>query len=338
MAVKPINLALQGGGSHGAFTWGVLDALLEDEGLAIESISGTSAGAMNAAAVAQGMAAGGAEEARKTLTRFWSRVSRMAAFAPVPADAYDTWFGNFSVLPGIPKLDLVNQVAHTFSPYQFNPTGLNPLRGLVADMFDFEAIRTCEHPRLYIAATQVYTGKIRVFEGDELTADVLAASACLPELVHAIEIDGEPYWDGGYTGNPALFPLFYDGSGSDILLVQVSPVERRSLPTSRQEIDNRIDEIAFNGALLRELRAVEFVQRLMDNGIIAPGKGYSRIRMHRVGGDELTRFGASSKVRTDWPFLTELRDLGRKAVQDWLSAHRGDIGERDTLDLRAMFN
>lgn len=341
MTAKRLNLALQGGGSHGAFTWGVLDALLADGDIEIAGISGTSAGAMNGAAVAHGMATGGrkggAEAARAALEALWKRVSDLVAYAPVPASAYDTWFGNFSLLPGMPKINFLSQFAHAFSPYNFNPSGLNPLRGITEDLFDFDAIRRCRHLKLHVAATNVFTGKVRIFGCKEMSPDVLAASACLPQFFQAVTIEDEPYWDGGYMGNPALFPLYDDESCRDILLVQVNPVERREVPKTREEIDNRVDEIAFSGALLRELRAVEFVQRLMDSGTLNPGEGYSRLRLHRVGGDELTNFGAASKVRTDWGFLTELRDLGRASAENWLSSNRDAIGERDTLDLRAMF-
>ena len=338
MAAKRINLALQGGGSHGAFTWGVLDKLLEDGRFTVEGMSGTSAGAMNAAAAAQGLASGGLDGARKCLETLWKRVSGLTAFAPVPASAYDTWFGNFSLLPGVAGLDLIAQLAHSYSPYSFTFAGAeNPLRELAEELFDFGQIRAVGGPALYIAATNVYTGKVRVFTGAEVNADVLAASSCLPQMFRAVEIDGEPYWDGGFRGNPALFPLYYDAGCDDILLVQVNPVERRELPKTRAEIDNRVDEVAFNGALLSELRAVEFVQRLLDEGKLTAGEGYSRVRMHRVGGEELTRYGAATKLRTDWTFLTELRDLGRASAAAWLETHAADVGERGTLDLKSFF-
>jgi NTE family protein len=327
MATKSINLALQGGGSHGAFTWGVLDRLLEDKRIELSAISGTSAGAMNAAALAQGWMSGGREGARECLDRFWKRVSDAAMFVPVRDTPWDTWWNAWT-----------SNVMRSMSPYQFNPAGINPLRDIVADSFDFEMIGSCKALTLYIAATNVFTGKVRVFSGNEVNADVLAASACLPQLFQAVEIEGEPYWDGGYMGNPALFPLFYHPGPEDILLVQVSPIERRQTPTSVEDIDNRIDEIAFNGSLLRELRAVEFVDRLIETGQIVAGKRYRKILMHRVdGGEELAAYSPGTKVNADWPFLTALRDLGRVKAEHWLKANYAAIGKKATLDLRGIY-
>lgn len=337
MVTKTINLALQGGGSHGAFTWGVLDRLLEDKRVELSGISGTSAGAMNAAALAQGWVDGGREGARESLDRFWKRVSDAAMFVPVRDTPWDTWWNAWTG-HGAPGREMLRQVSRAVSPYQFNPAGLNPLRDIVADSFDFEKLAACKGLALFIAATNVFTGKVRVFTGHEVTADVLAASACLPQLFQAVEIDGEPYWDGGYMGNPALFPLFYHEGPEDILLVQVSPIERRQTPTSVEDIDNRIDEIAFNGSLLRELRAIEFVDRLIGEGQIVAGKRYRKILMHRVdGGAELAAYPPATKMNADWPFLTALRDLGRLKAEHWLKANYAAVGKRATLDLRGIF-
>ncbi|WBX83667.1 patatin-like phospholipase family protein [Sphingosinicella microcystinivorans] len=337
MATKTINLALQGGGSHGAFTWGVLDRLLEDKRIELSAISGTSAGAMNAAALAQGWMSGGRDGARESLDRFWKRVSDAALFVPVRGTPWNDWWAAWTG-HGSPGRELLRQVSRAVSPYQFNPAGLNPLRDIVAESFDFEKIGACEALTLFIAATNVFTGKVRVFSGAEVTADVLAASACLPQLFQAVEIDGEPYWDGGYMGNPALFPLFYHPGPEDILLVQVSPIERRQLPTSVEDIDNRIDEIAFNGSLLRELRAIEFVDRLIETRQIVAGKRYRKILMHRVdGGDELAAHSPATKMNADWPFLTALRDLGRAKADQWLKANYAAIGRKATLDLRGIY-
>lgn len=337
MATKTINLALQGGGSHGAFTWGVLDRLLQDKRIELSAISGTSAGAMNAAALAQGWMAGGRDGARECLDGFWKRVSDAAMFVPIRNTPWTDWWAAWTG-HGTPGREILRQVSRAVSPYQFNPAGLNPLRDIVAESFDFEKIGNCKALTLFIAATNVFTGKVRVFTGREVTADVLAASACLPQLFQAVEIEGEPYWDGGYMGNPALFPLFYHPGPEDILLVQVSPIERRQLPTSVEDIDNRIDEIAFNGSLLRELRAVEFVDRLIETGQIVAGKRYRKILMHRVdGGEELAAHSPATKVNADWPFLTALRDLGRVKAEHWLKANYAAIGKKATLDLKGIY-
>jgi NTE family protein len=333
---KPINLALQGGGSHGAFTWGVLDRLLEDERIDVAAISGTSAGAMNAAAFAQGMVAGGRAGARQCLEDFWRKVSDLAMFVPVRETPWDDWWEIWTGRRV--AADVLRGVTRAMSPYQFNPAGFNPLRELVATAFDFDAIAACDTLTLHIAATNVFTGKVRVFTEAEVTADVLAASACLPQLFQAVEIDGEPYWDGGYMGNPALFPLFYADGPDDIVLVQVSPFERRQLPTTVEDIDNRVDEITFNGSLLRELRAIEFVSRLIDEGKLTANTRYHRILMHAIeGGAELAGRPPSSKLNADWDFLVALRDLGRLKAEDWLAANYSAIGRKATLDLRAMF-
>jgi NTE family protein len=336
-ATKPINLALQGGGSHGAFTWGVLDHLLEDGRLDIVAISGTSAGAMNAAALAQGMVTGGRNGARECLERFWRKVSDLSMFMPVRDTPWDDWWQMWTGRN--PAHDALRSVTRTMSPYQFNPSGYNPLRQIVAEAFDFDAITACGCLTLHVAATNVYTGKVRVFSGAQLSADVLAASACLPQLFQAVEIEGEPYWDGGYMGNPVLFPLFYDDGPDDILLVQTSPIERRQLPITVEDIDNRVDEIAFNGSLLRELRAIEFVARLIDEGKLTANTRYHRILMHCIdGGAELADHPASSKLNADWDFLVALKDLGRLKAEQWLAANYRAIGKRATLDLRAMFS
>lgn len=335
---KRINLALQGGGSHGAFTWGVLDRILEDERIEIAAISGTSAGAMNAAALAQGTVMAGRDGARECLERFWRMVADAAMFVPVRNTPWDEWWKAWTGSAS-PTTQAINHVTRAMSPYQFNPAGFNPLRDIIAKAFDFGAIAACDQMTLHIAATNVYTGKLRVFTAHEVTAEVLAASACLPQLFQAVEIDGEPYWDGGYMGNPALFPLFYDDGPDDIVLVQSSPIERRHLPTTVEDIDNRVDEIAFNGSLLRELRAIEFVGRLIDEGKLSANRHYHRILMHRIdGGDELAAQPPSSKMNADWDFLVALRDIGRLKADDWLAANFGSIGKRATLDLRAMFD
>lgn len=350
---KKINLALQGGGSHGAFTWGVLDELLKDDRLDIEAITGTSAGAMNAIALVQGWLEGGRPGARKKLEAFWSAICEERALSNGQRQFVDTFFGAWRMesSPFQMWLDTLTSYA---SPYTLNPLNINPLRELLNDIIDFEKVRACEEVKLFVAATNVHTGHIAIFDREILTADHVMASACLPHVFQAVEIDGVPYWDGGYLGNPALFPLFYESATPDILIVQVNPVERKSTPRTPQEIQNRLNEITFNGALLAELRAIDFVNRLVDTGKLQRATGmigrmmnrgrhsheaYMRPFVHRIdGAAEIAVFSASSKMDTRWAFLTQLRDIGRAAAREWLVKNYETIGVESTLDLGVAFN
>ncbi|MDP4593659.1 MAG: patatin-like phospholipase family protein [Beijerinckiaceae bacterium] len=333
---KKVNLALQGGGSHGAFTWGVLDAILEDGRLDIEAISGTSAGAMNAVAFVQGYMEGGRDGARATLEKFWSSVCEESSLTSTQRDLFDRFFGQFNY-DNSPFQTWINFVSQISSPYQLNPLNINPLRDHLESIVDFKKVRACKAIKLFIAATNVHTGRITVFERDTLTADQVMASACLPTMFQAVEIDGVPYWDGGFIGNPALFPLFYKASSEDIIIVQVNPVERKQTPQTANDIQNRINEITFNSALMGELRAVDFVNRLVESGNLSH-KDYKHPLVHRIGGDEASMYSAASKMDTRWPFLQQLRDEGRKATQHWLKDNYENIGVKGTLDLRFAFN
>ena len=329
---KKINIALQGGGSHGAFTWGVLDRLLEDDRLDIVAVSGTSAGAMNAVALADGFVRGGAEGARAKLEDFWRAVARKGRFSPVQRTPWDVLWGNWSIenSPGYIWFDTMSRVV---SPYLANPLGLNPLRDVIESEIDFDNVRSCKAMQVFISATNVETGQIRVFSDGEIDRDTVMASACLPQLFRAVEIDGVPYWDGGYGGNPALFPFFKTTETEDVLLVQINPVQREGVPTSSSEIQNRMDEIAFNAALLREFRAIAFVKELIAAGRLPHGE-YRDIRMHRIDADAAFKgLSASSKINAEWAFLEYLRDLGREAASDWLEENFDAVGERGTLDL-----
>jgi len=333
-AEKAVSLALQGGGAHGAFTWGVLDAILEDGRLAIEAMSGTSAGAMNAVVLAEGWIEGGAEGARKNLETFWRAISVDGKYGGSERSLIDTMLGAWGgsgTPPGLLWLEMFQKVA---SPYDINPLNINPLRGVLADLIDFDKVRACDAVRLFIAATNVRTGKIKVFNGPELTADHVMASACLPMLFQAVEIKGQAYWDGGYMGNPALFPLFYETHCDDVLLVQINPLERDELPTKAREIQDRLNEITFNGSLLRELRAIDFVNRLVDAGKL-PVDEYKRVLMHRIdGGRALAELTSSSRMNAEWDFLLSLRDMGRAAAKRWLKRNYQAIGTTGTLDLK----
>lgn len=325
-----LNLALQGGGSHGAFTWGVLDRLLEEPHLALEGISGTSAGAINGVALASGWLQGGAEQARLSLEQMWRRVSERSVLGPLQASPLDYllqgWNRDWS-----PGYMLVNSLARMASPYQFNPGGYNPLIPILDEVVDFERLRAAEHLRLFIAATHVPTGSARLFRNPELDARVIAASACLPTLFQAVEIDDEPYWDGCYTANPALWPLFLECSSRDLLLVQVTPPERPTVPTRSADITDRANEIAFNANLAREL---ELLRMLRDGGsaTVSPALPWRRHRLHAIDSGFVTEdMGRNSRINPEWGFLCHLRDEGRRRADLWLQSHGSDLGRRSSL-------
>ncbi len=333
---KTINLALQGGGAHGAFTWGVLDALLEDERLDFEAISGTSAGAMNAVALADGLMRNGTLGARDRLGAFWRRVSQEGSSGGAAGELVKSMLG-FWHMQAFSPFSFFEQFANFMSPYRSNPLNINPLRDLIGHLIDFDNVRANDGLKLFVSATNVRSGKIKVFSGEEITADAIMASACLPYIFQAVEIGNEAYWDGGYTGNPALFPFFDETETPDILVVQVNPVWRDDLPTSPREITERASEITFNSSLLREFRAIDFVNRLMDEGRLDPGR-YRRNHVHRIDATEaLAQYSAASKLDTSWHFFQELHAAGRAAAQTWLKQHYDDIGVRSTIDLRAEF-
>jgi NTE family protein len=328
-AQKTVSLALQGGGAHGAFTWGVLDALLEDGRLGIEAIAGASAGAMNAVVLVEGWLKGGIDGARSHLETFWRRASVDGSLSLLQRRLLSRMLGFWS------NHSWTNVVAHGLSPYQTNPLNINPLRDAIEALIDFDRVRACTDVEIFVSATNVWSGEVEIFKTQELTADHLMASACLPTVFQAVEIDGVPYWDGGYMGNPALFPLIYESVTDDILLVQINPLERRQTPRTAREIHDRLNEITFNGNLLRELRAVAFVKRLIEEGKLPPDE-YKNVHLHRIDGTGvLDDHEASSKRKAEWDFFVQLRDAGRRTAQCWLAAHYGEIGVRGTLDLES---
>jgi NTE family protein len=335
--VKTINLALQGGGAHGAFTWGVLDRLLEDERLNVEGISATSAGAMNAAVFAYGIAEGGREGARKALANFWRRVSHAAAMGPLQPSPFDRALGNHA-LEWSPAFIMFDLMTRLLSPYQFNPLNHNPLRNVLLQSVDFERLRRhCCPIKLFLSATNVRTGKVKVFENDEIGPDAVLASGCLPFLFQAVEVGGEHYWDGGYMGNPAIFPLIYGCGSSDVLVVHINPLERAELPKSAVEILNRINEISFNSSLMREMRAISFVTRLIEDGSIADGK-LKQMMIHAIAADDvMSGLGVASKLNGDWEFLTYLRDIGRERADRWLEENFDRISVESTVDIRGRY-
>lgn len=327
-----IDLALQGGGSHGAFTWGVLDRLLEEPWIHISAISGTSAGAMNAAVLADGWVQGQAEGARRALAGYWERVSHAARFSPLQRSPLDRLAGRWTLdsSPAYVAMDLMSRL---LSPYDLNPFGLalNPLRHILADSIDFE--RLARSPiKLFVTATKVRTGRGRIFRNGEITPDVLLASACLPTMFRAIEIDGEAYWDGGYAGNPTITPLVRESDARDVIFVQINPSERLETPHSAAEILNRLNEISFNSALTKELRMIALLRHVADPGS-GEGARWAEMRPHRIRSDLLASLGASSKLNSEWDFVAMLREEGRRAAGDFLSTNADALGKRSTADI-----
>lgn len=336
MTTKRINLALQGGGAHGAYTWGVLDRLLEEEKLAIDGISGTSAGAMNGAMLVGGYMAGGRDGAREYLENFWRRISELAALSPLhkqPLERFLTGW-NMDYTPAYYMFDIMSRV---FSPYELNPLNINPIRYVLDDMLDQEAMQSCSLIKLFVAATHVESGQVRIFQCEELTTDVLLASACIPFIFQAVEIDGEHYWDGGYMGNPAIWPLIYNCESYDVVLVQINPIHNNELPKKAHDIINRLNEISFNSSLIAEMRAIDFVHRLIEDGKL-DRKEYKDMHMHLIySPSQMHNLNASSKVNADWDFFQFLKEIGRKDAETWLKNHWGDIGERSSINIREKF-
>jgi NTE family protein len=329
---KRINLALQGGGAHGAFTWGVLDHLLEDGRLAIAGISGASAGAVNAVMLADGLARGGGEEARKRLGEFWQATSRAGTLPGAQRAAMERLF-SFLPSDASPMQLFMDTMGRFMSPSDFNPLNVNPLKDLIERFADFEAIRSFKDLQIFISATHVQTGQLRVFRREEISADVVMASAALPLMFRAVEIDGESYWDGGFTGNPPILPFLHAGGADDVLLVQISPLRRNKVPTNARDIVHRVNEIAFNSALDTELRALDYIGRVA----VDAGNGRTRaINVHRIVLEHVgTRLTMGSRLKTDKDFLALLHRAGRRAARRFLDAHFADIGRRGTIGLTA---
>ena len=325
-----VDLGLQGGGSHGAFTWGVLDRLLEESWLRFDGISGTSAGAMNAAVMADGLAHGGPEQARAALEKFWRRVSDAAQLSPLRRGPLEILTGRWT-LEYSPVFVAFDIAARVVSPYDTNPFGWNPLDEILDECVDFE--RLVQAPcKLFVTATCVRTGRGRVFRNAEITPEVLLASACLPTMFQAVEIDGDAYWDGGYSGNPTMAPLVRECGSRDAILVQINPIERPGTPRSAHDIHNRLNEVAFNATLIKELRAAALLKRAADAGK-GEGTAWAQMRVHRIASDIMVTLGSSSKMIAEWEFLCMLRDDGRQAASAFLEAHGPDLGVRSTLDL-----
>jgi NTE family protein len=329
-----IDLALQGGGSHGAFTWGVLDRLLEESSwLRIDAISGTSAGAMNAVVLADGWTKGRAQGARAALDAYWERVAAAAVFNPLQRTPLDRLLGRWT-LDTSPVFIAFDLMSRLFSPYDLNPRGFNPLTAILDESIDFEQLSRSPI-KLFVTATNVHTGRGRIFRNAELTPDVLLASACLPTLFQAIEIDGEPYWDGGFAGNPTITPLVRESNAQDTILVQINPVVRPSTPRTAAEILNRLNEVSFNATLMKELRMIALLRQVADAGS-GEGARWAGMRTHRIMSEIMTDLGYSSKLNGERAFLHMLRAEGRRAADAFLKAHVSDLGRRSTANLDVL--
>jgi NTE family protein len=328
-----VDLALQGGGAHGAFTWGVLDRLLEEPWLQIDGISGTSAGAMNAAVLVDGYAENGAQGAQQHLDRYWRQVAETAKFSPFRRTLFDIMAGRWT-LDNSPFFIWMDLMSRLYSPYDLNPGGSNPLRGVLHELIDFE--RVAQAPiKLFITATNVRTGRGRVFRNAEITPEVLLASACLPTLFQAVEIDGEAYWDGGYSGNPTITPLVRECRSRDTILIPINPVERPGTPNSARDILNRLNEVSFNAVLLKELRMIALLRQVADAGN-SESAMWAGMRIHLVRNDIMNGLGYSSKLNAEWEFISMLHREGRRAADAFLTDNAHNIGKRSSLDLDVL--
>jgi NTE family protein len=334
---KKVAIACQGGGSHGAFSWGVLDKLLEDGRFEIEGLTGTSAGGMNAIAVAQGLAKGGTELARKELSTFWERISASGKNSSLNnRGPIDKMMGNYTMYNS-PGFIIFDYLSRMFSPYELNPMKLDPLKDVVAKTFDFEFIRKQKVCKAFLCATHVFTGRLKIFKTEELKTECLLATACLPTIHNAVLVDGEYYWDGGFIGNPVFFPLIYDCDTSDIILLQLNPTVRNKLPTSAREIADRLNEVTNNASVVREMRSIGLISQLQDDGTIPEGR-MKRVHMHVIEDEAVFQeLGWSSKLNTEWEFLTHLFEKGRAAADSWIKANYENVGKRTTAPMKEHF-
>lgn len=333
---KHVNLALQGGGSHGAFAWGVLDRLLEDERIAVEGIVGTSAGAMNAAVVAYGLALGGNEGARSALARFWNAVAELGTCSIMQPSWIDRLMsrGSLDFSPGWTMMDNLSRM---LSPYQLNPADYHPLRDILSEQIDFEELRQSKKVKLFVCACNVMTNRLRVFAQSDMSVEAVLASACLPSMFQAVEINGEYFWDGGYMGNPPIFPVIYNCTSADVVLIMINPIQIEQLPQSARAILDRVQTLSFNSSLMREMRAISFVNRLVDSGFDDGGR-LKKIRIHCVDAEnEMRNLGVSSKCNTEREFLHWLFELGRERGEAFLRDHFDKISRESSTSIAERF-
>ncbi len=335
--VKKVSIALQGGGSHGAFSWGALDRLLEDGRFEIQGLTGTSAGGMNAVAVTQGLMKGGNQQAREELRAFWSRISDVGKNSSLnQRGPIDKKLGKFTMYnsPGYIMFDYLSRM---FSPYELNPLQADPLKDVLVKSFDFEALREYKGCKVFLCATHVYTGKLRVFSIEELKIECLLATACLPTIHNAVMVDGDYYWDGGFIGNPVFFPLIYNCETPDIILIKLNPTVRNKLPTTSREIADRLNEISNNASVVREMRAISFITDLIDKGMLDKEK-IKRVNMHLIEDEDAFQdLGWSSKLNTEWEFLTHLFEKGRASADAWIKENYDNVGKKTTAPMNDNF-
>ena len=333
--IKKMNLALQGGGAHGALAWGVLDKLLEDGRITFDSVSATSAGAMNAAVLAQGLVTGGNDGAREALGKFWKMISEAGKlYSPMKTTPLESLFG--IKMENSMSYFMMDLMSKMLSPYQLNPFNFNPLRDILEKNVDFDTIKYSKKLKVFISATNVKTGKIKVFENKDMSLDVVMASACLPFMFQAVKVEEDYFWDGGYMGNPAIFPLIYNSKCADILIIHINPIYREQVPESAADILNRMNEISFNSSLMREMRAIAFVSKLLDNGWIKDEykKNMKRLFIHAVRADvTMQSFSVASKMNTEWGFIKQLYEEGRRQGAVWLKQNFAHVGKRTSIDI-----
>lgn len=333
---KRINLALQGGGSHGAFAWGVLDRLFEDGRIAVEGIVGTSAGAMNAAVTAYGLALGGNSGARSALRRFWEAVAERGHWSIMQPSWLDQLVspGSLDFSPGWILMDTLSRM---LSPYQMNRTNYHPLRDILSQQIDFEALRHTDGVKLFVCASNVITNRLHVFSGQEISVDAVLASACIPTMFQSIEIDGKHYWDGGYMGNPPIFPIIYNCTSTDVILIMINPIEVAQIPQTAQAILDRINTLSFNSSLMREMRAINFVNRLVEKGFDDNGR-LKKMLIHCIDAEaEMSGLGASSKLNVSRDFLNRLFELGRRQADAFLTTNFKKIGVESSTSIEKRF-
>ncbi|MBY0264467.1 MAG: patatin-like phospholipase family protein [Holosporales bacterium] len=335
VAPKKIAIALQGGGAHGAFTWGVLDKFLEDGRFEIEGLSGTSAGGLNAVALAQGLMNGGLKGAREELYRLWRSIADLSIFSPLKPLPYEMMTGYYN-LDNSPGYLALNFLMGLFSPYEINPMGFNYFRDFIGDFFDFDLLSQCP-TKLFLCATQVSSGKLKIFSTHEMSLDALMASACLPNMFHSVKIGDEHYWDGGFVGNPPIYPLIDSCETSDIVVIQLSVMSRKLLPRSASEIIERHKEITYNSCLMREMRSIDFVTDLIDKGLIPKDK-IKRLFMHLIRDEALfCSLELSSALNSSWDFLEFLYTHGRQVATSWIKEHYDGVGVRTTTNIHKEF-
>ncbi|MGZ3884240.1 MAG: patatin-like phospholipase family protein [Bacteroidia bacterium] len=335
--IKKVGIALQGGGSHGAFTWGVLDRLLEVDELVADAMCGTSAGAVNAVTCAYGLHTGGPQKAKELLEQLWQKIALSGSFFLKPG-IVDKYFGKGDIYNS-PSYIWFNAISQFMSPYNFNPFNYNPLRDIMLELVDFEELRLYNKKKLFICATNVKTNRARIFTNKDLTVDSVLASACLPFLFQAVEIEGNYYWDGGYMGNPPIFPLITNTTSRDVLLVKINSININSVPTTARDIADRVNEISFNSSLINEMKLIHYRNELLRNGILkVDEKGNREIFVHTISGyDALSQLSYSSKMNTSWEFLLQLKEKGRETASKWLETDFKEVGIKSTFDVEEHF-